>query len=88
VWETIDVASTVGAADPRRASWFVELADDVDSHMPDYVVRRQILALEKRGQPVRRSRMLPLGAYKRDSGHARKLPHPRRRTAAADGVEV
>ena len=33
---------------------FVELANDINSHMPDYVVRRiMLLALNERGRPVR-----------------------------------
>ena len=72
--------------DPSHLSWrvqrtlgrsfrFVELANDVNSHMPDYLVRRLVLALNKRGRPVSGSRILLLGlAYKKNTGDARKSP--------------
>ena len=72
--------------DPSYLSWrverslgqrfrFVELANDINSHMPDYVVRRLLLALNERERPVRGSRILLLGlAYKKDSGDARESP--------------
>jgi UDP-N-acetyl-D-glucosamine dehydrogenase len=54
---------------------FVELANDINSHMPDYVLRRPMLALNKRGRPVSGSRILLLGlAYKKNAGDARELP--------------
>ena len=54
---------------------FVELANDVNEHMPDYVVRRLMLALNRRGEPVNGSRVLLLGlAYKRNTGDARESP--------------
>jgi UDP-N-acetyl-D-glucosamine dehydrogenase len=72
--------------DPSYLSWrveralgqsfrFVELANDINSHMPDYVVRRLMLALNKRGRPVRGSRILLLGlAYKKNTSDARESP--------------
>jgi UDP-N-acetyl-D-glucosamine dehydrogenase len=72
--------------DPSYLSWrvertlgqrfrFVELANDINSHMPDYVVRRLLLALNKRGRPVNGSRILLLGlAYKKNTGDARESP--------------
>ncbi len=72
--------------DPSYLSWqvkrslghtfrFVELANDVNEHMPDYVVRRLIEALNDRALPVRGRRILLLGlAYKRDTGDARESP--------------
>jgi UDP-N-acetyl-D-glucosamine dehydrogenase len=72
--------------DPSYLSWrvertlgqrfrFVELANDINSHMPDYVVRRLLLALNKRGLPVSGSRILLLGlAYKKNTGDARESP--------------
>lgn len=72
--------------DPSYLSWrvertlgqsfrFVELANDVNSHMPDYVVRRLMLALNQRGRPVNGSRILLLGlAYKKNTGDARESP--------------
>jgi nucleotide sugar dehydrogenase len=54
---------------------FVELANDVNEHMPDYVVRRVIEGLNDRGRAVKGSRILLLGlAYKRNTGDARESP--------------
>jgi UDP-N-acetyl-D-glucosamine dehydrogenase len=72
--------------DPSYLSWrvertlgqpfrFVELANDINGHMPDYVVRRLLLALNDHGRPVRGSRILLLGlAYKKNTGDARESP--------------
>jgi UDP-N-acetyl-D-glucosamine dehydrogenase len=72
--------------DPSYLSWrveralgktfrFVELADDINSHMPDYVVNRLMMAFNDRGQAVRGSRILLLGlAYKKNTGDARESP--------------
>ncbi len=72
--------------DPSYLSWrvrrmlgqpfrFVELANDVNDHMPDYVVQRLALALNRRRQPVNGSRILLLGlAYKRNTSDARESP--------------
>jgi UDP-N-acetyl-D-glucosamine dehydrogenase len=87
--------------DPSYLSWrvrqslgvpfrFVELANDVNDHMPDYVVRRLTSALNQRGLPVKGQRILLLGlAYKRNTGDARESPS--RRIAdllVAGGAEV
>jgi UDP-N-acetyl-D-glucosamine dehydrogenase len=54
---------------------FVELANDVNDHMPDYVVRRIIETLNRRKQAVNGARILLLGlAYKRNTGDARESP--------------
>jgi UDP-N-acetyl-D-glucosamine dehydrogenase len=54
---------------------FVELANDVNDHMPDYVVRRLVHALNRMGKPVLGSRILLLGlAYKRNTADARTAP--------------
>ena len=54
---------------------FVELANDVNEHMPDYVVRRVIAGLNNRSQVGARSRILLLGlAYKKSTGDARETP--------------
>ena len=75
--------------DPSYLSWqvrrslgrpfrFVELANDVNEHMPDYVVRRLVVALNERSLPVRGRRILLLGlAYKRNTGDARESPSRR-----------
>ncbi len=72
--------------DPSYLSWqvkrslghtfrFVELANDVNEHMPDYVVRRLSEALNERELSVKGRRVLLLGlAYKRDTGDARESP--------------
>ena len=53
----------------------MELANDVNDHMPDYVVRRLMVALNRQGKPLSRSRVLLLGlAYKADTGDAREAP--------------
>jgi UDP-N-acetyl-D-glucosamine dehydrogenase len=72
--------------DPSYLSWrvrrslgvsfrFVELANDVNDHMPDYVVRRLSVALNRRRLAVNGSRILLLGlAYKRNTSDARESP--------------
>lgn len=72
--------------DPSYLSWrvrrslgqsfrFVELANDVNDHMPDYVVRRIVVALNEHSLPVKGRRILLLGlAYKRNTGDARESP--------------
>jgi UDP-N-acetyl-D-glucosamine dehydrogenase len=70
--------------DPSYLSWrvkrklglsfrFVELANDVNDHMPDYVLRRLTVALNRNRQAVNGSRILLLGlAYKRNTGDIRE----------------
>ncbi|MCB9547269.1 MAG: nucleotide sugar dehydrogenase [Myxococcales bacterium] len=71
--------------DPHYLSWklrtlnyrtrFIELADDINSHMPDYVVDRVGFALNEDERPIRGSRILVLGvAYKRDITDWRESP--------------
>ena len=72
--------------DPIYLSWWVErsagrrfrlveLADDINGHMPDYVVTRLVTGLTARGRPVRGARVLLLGlAYKKNTGDARESP--------------
>ncbi|HEV8297180.1 MAG TPA: nucleotide sugar dehydrogenase [Acidimicrobiales bacterium] len=72
--------------DPSYLSWrvrrtlgasfrFVELANDVNEHMPHYVVRRLTNALNQRRLPVNGTRVLLLGlAYKKNTGDARESP--------------
>ena len=73
-----------------RAFRFVELANDVNDHMPDYVVRRIVIALNERGLAVRGRRILLLGlAYKRNTADARESPSmPIARQLLALGAEV
>ncbi|WP_433727247.1 nucleotide sugar dehydrogenase [Actinoplanes sp. CA-051413] len=87
--------------DPSYLSWrvqrtlgqsfrFVELANDINNHMPDYVVRRLVGALNQRRKPVNGSTVLLLGlAYKRNSGDARESPARRVASLLLDmGAEV
>ncbi len=72
--------------DPTYLSWrvrrrlgtsfrFVELANDVNDHMPDYVVRRIQAGLNDRRLPVRGRSVLLCGlAYKADTSDARETP--------------
>ncbi|MGH9065903.1 MAG: nucleotide sugar dehydrogenase [Acidimicrobiales bacterium] len=72
--------------DPSYLSWrvkrrlghsfrFVELANDVNDHMPDYVVRRLVAALNRRRMAVSGARVLLVGlAYKANTGDARESP--------------
>jgi nucleotide sugar dehydrogenase len=72
--------------DPSYLSWqvkrqlghsfrFVELANDVNEHMPDYVSRRIALALNEEGLAVKGARLLLIGqAYKKNSGDSRESP--------------
>jgi UDP-N-acetyl-D-mannosaminuronic acid dehydrogenase/UDP-N-acetyl-D-glucosamine dehydrogenase len=75
--------------DPSYLSWqvrqtlgqpfrFVELANDINDHMPDYVVQRVTAHLNGRRLPVNGTRILLLGmAYKKNTGDARESPGPR-----------
>ena len=72
--------------DPSYLSWevrrslgkpfrFVELANDINASMPDYVVSRLTRALNRDSRPVNGARILLLGlAYKRNTGDIRESP--------------
>lgn len=72
--------------DPSYLSWqvkrtlghnfrFVELANDINDHMPAHVVSRIGLMLNRAGKPYNGSRLLVLGlAYKKNSGDTRESP--------------
>ena len=72
--------------DPSYLSWqvertlgqtfrFVELANDVNEHMPDYVVRRVQALLNDHSKSVKGSKVLVFGlAYKADTSDARETP--------------
>lgn len=72
--------------DPSYLSWqvrrtlgqsfrFVELANDVNEHMPDYVVQRAIETLNTRKKSLNGSRVTVAGvAYKKNSGDCRESP--------------
>ena len=87
--------------DPSYLSWrveralghnfrFVELANDINNHMPDHVVRRITMALNARRCAVNGSRILLLGlAYKKNTGDARESPAVRvAQLLASMGAEV
>ena len=72
--------------DPSYLSWqakrtighrfrFIELANDINEAMPQYVVQRLVLGLNTRGKAVNGSRLLLLGlAYKKNVGDVRESP--------------
>ena len=72
--------------DPSYLSWrvkrllgqqfrLIELANDVNDHMPDFVVQRLVLALNRNRQAVNGSRILLLGlAYKANTSDDRQSP--------------
>jgi UDP-N-acetyl-D-mannosaminuronic acid dehydrogenase/UDP-N-acetyl-D-glucosamine dehydrogenase len=72
--------------DPSYLSWqfhrqvgkpfrFIEIANDINEHMPDYVVERVAAQLNDRKRAVNGSDILVLGlTYKRNSGDARQSP--------------
>ncbi|MCW2289849.1 UDP-N-acetyl-D-glucosamine dehydrogenase [Leucobacter luti] len=72
--------------DPSYLSWkvrtdlgrnfrFVELANDINEHMPDYVLQRASAILNDVSKPIRGSRVTLVGiAYKKDSGDIRESP--------------
>ncbi len=74
--------------DPSYLSWrveqrlgfpfrFIDLANNVNDHMPDYVARRVSVILNRRRLAFNGSRVLILGlAYKRNSGDCREAPGP------------
>jgi UDP-N-acetyl-D-glucosamine dehydrogenase len=54
---------------------FIELAGEINTGMPDYVVHRLVEALNDRSKPLRGSRIALLGvAYKRDVDDPRESP--------------
>lgn len=75
--------------DPSYLSWrvkqslgqtfrFVELANEINEHMPDYVIRRLVAALNDRELSVKGRRVLVLGlAYKKNTGDDRESPSTR-----------
>jgi UDP-N-acetyl-D-glucosamine dehydrogenase len=71
--------------DPLYLSWkmksfhynarFIELASEINTNMPRYVVRRVMEALNDRGKPLKGSKILVLGAaYKPDIDDVRESP--------------
>lgn len=87
--------------DPSYLSWrvkqslgvsfrFVELANDINEHMPDYVVRRVTEVLNQRELAVKGRTILVVGlAYKANTGDARESPsQPICRQLVSLGAEV
>jgi UDP-N-acetyl-D-glucosamine dehydrogenase len=87
--------------DPSYLSWrvqrtlgqsfrFVELANDINNHMPDYVVRRLVEGLNRQRKAVNGATVLLLGlAYKKNTGDARESPARRVASLLLDmGAEV
>lgn len=71
--------------DPLYLSWkaklfnfrthFIELADEINSKMPEYVVYRTFEVLNEVGKSIKESRILILGvSYKKDVGDIRESP--------------
>jgi UDP-N-acetyl-D-glucosamine dehydrogenase len=72
--------------DPSYLSWrvrrslgetfrFIELANDINDHMPAYVTRRLVEGLNHRGLAVKGQRILLLGlSYKRNTADVRESP--------------
>lgn len=71
--------------DPHYLAWkmrtlnyktrFIDLASEINSQMPDYVVEKVARALNDESKPVKGSRVLVLGvAYKRDIDDVRESP--------------
>ena len=80
----------VRAARSAASFRFVELANDINDHMPDYVVRRLMRALNEQGVALVPGPVLLLGlAYKRNAGDARESPAVALiNRLIADGAEV
>ncbi len=54
---------------------FIELAGEINTHMPYYVVEKTLTALNERGKPIKGAKILILGlAYKKDVDDARESP--------------
>jgi len=75
--------------DPSYLSWevrrklgqnfrFVELANDINDHMPDYVVQRLMTMLNDNGKALRGATVFIVGlAYKKNTGDIRESPSTR-----------
>jgi len=54
---------------------FIELAGEINTHMPGYVISRLAEALNERGKPIKGTKILVLGlAYKKDVDDIRESP--------------
>ena len=63
------------AREHQIATRFIELAGEINTSMPDYVIRQLTIALNERRKPVRGAKILVLGlAYKPDIDDLRESP--------------
>ncbi len=68
---------------------FIELAGEINTRMPEYVVQRLVAALNERGKPLNGSKVCILGvAYKRDVDDPRESPAFRLMELLGDGRAV
>ena len=87
--------------DPSYLSWqvrrqlgqnfrFIELANDINDHMPDYVVQRLIAILNRQKKALNGSKVLVVGlSYKKNTGDIRESPSMRLLEILAEyGAEV
>ena len=87
--------------DPSYLSWqvrrklgqnfrFIELANDINDHMPDYVIQRLIVMLNRERRSVNGARVLLVGlSYKKNTGDIRESPSLRLMEILAEyGAEV
>lgn len=87
--------------DPSYLSWqvrrklgqsfrFVELANDINDHMPDYVAQRLMVLLNRKGKAINGARIVLVGlSYKRNTGDIRESPSLRLIDVLADlGAEI
>lgn len=87
--------------DPSYLSWqvrrklgqsfrFIELANDINDHMPDYVIQRLIVMLNRDRRSVNGARVLLVGlSYKKNTGDIRESPSLRLMEILAEyGAEV
>jgi UDP-N-acetyl-D-glucosamine dehydrogenase len=58
-----------------QATRFIELAGEINTHMPQYVIHRLVEALNEQGKPLNGSKICVLGiAYKKDVDDPRESP--------------